>query len=433
MNRTPDVEDTLRRTLRQAAGQAPGLPAEAAASQVEARYRRRRQRRQALLAGAAVVVIAGGVAGGLRAADRAADRAATVTPDATATAAVSPPVSPAVSPPVSPPVSPAQSHAPSYDVKPEPIGSVWPEALREVPAKTPDGKKIQPILLLDDRTLLVSTWASFEKTDALYAYDLDTLALREITHVVTPEGTVLFASGFDAAGGHVAWWTQLKDGTAQIWAAPLTGGEARVIGSRELDERGVDKVEIVGDRVAFSARSGGVFTVPLGGGEVEPVANGAGMHLLSWPWIGTPGPYGAGEGTRYGLIRNLRTGETDRALVRDGERVHACGVTLCVGSSGAAPFHRMRDGSQQQELPGGMARTPPALDRFHVASVRYGRHAGGVALFDLRTGASADLGIPSKRTAGGFSLMRPGFDDDGRLLAYPVGDTLRVIDVTKIK
>lgn len=85
-------------------------------------------------------------------------------------------------------VSPAPSHAPSCYVKPEPIGSVWPEALREVPAKTPDGEKIQPILLRDDRTLLVSTWASFEKTDALYAYDLDTLALREITHRGAPQG-----------------------------------------------------------------------------------------------------------------------------------------------------------------------------------------------------------------------------------------------------
>ncbi|MFD2353025.1 hypothetical protein ACFSTC_32680 [Nonomuraea ferruginea] len=199
------------------------------------------------------------------------------------------------------------------------------------------------------------------------------------------------------------------------------------------DERGLDKVEIVGDRVAFSARSGGVFTVPLGGGEVEPLENGAGMHLLSWPWIGTPGPYGAGEGTRYGLIRNLRTGETDRALARDGEQVHACGVTLCVGSSGATAFHRLRDGSRQQELPGGMAWTPPALDRFHVATIPYGEDSVGVVLFDLRTGASADLGVPSKRTDGGVSVMSPGFDDDGRLLAYPAGDTLRVIDVTKIK
>ncbi|MGI5271131.1 hypothetical protein ACQEUU_18390 [Nonomuraea sp. CA-218870] len=52
------------------------------------------------------------------------------------------------------------------------------------------------------------------------------------------------------------WWTQLKDGTAQIWAAPSTAG-----------------------RPGFSAAE-----------------HGTGLHLLAWPWIGTPGPYGQVEG-----------------------------------------------------------------------------------------------------------------------------------------
>src|SRR5690606_16884658 len=281
---TPDVEELLRRTLGHAAGRSPGLP-DGTVQAVEHRYRRRRQRNPALLAAAAVGLVAGGATTGLRAADRAAPAAgphgSPPDPARTASATLSPEASPT-----------------TFAARPEPIEKVWPQALHEVPAKTPEGKKIIPILLLDDRTLLVSTWASMEKTDALYAYDLETLALRKITDVVTPKGTALFASGFDAAGGQVAWWTKLKDGTAQIWTAPLAGGEARLIGSRVIDGS-LDKVEIAGDRVAFSATSGGVFTVPLAGGDPEPVGGAADMHLLSWPWIGAPGPLNQTGGARY--------------------------------------------------------------------------------------------------------------------------------------
>ncbi|MEV4102831.1 hypothetical protein AB0J42_21465 [Nonomuraea sp. NPDC049649] len=416
---TPDVEELLRRTLGHAAGRSPGLP-DGTAQAVEHRYRRRRQRSQALLAAAAVVLVAGGVTTGLRAADRAAPatgpHGSTPDPARTASAALSPEASPT-----------------TFAARPEPIEKVWPQALHEVPAKTPEGKRIIPILLLDDRTLLVSTWASMEKTDALYTYDLETLALRKITDVVTPKGTALFASGFDAEGGQVAWWTKLKDGTAQIWAAPLAGGEAKLIGSRVIDGGGLDKIEIAGHRVVFSARSGGVFTVPLAGGEPEPVDGAADMHLLSWPWIGAPGPYGQDRGARYERIRNVETGETDRALVRDGEQVHACGVRLCIGTSGrTSHYYRLRDGSRQRELPGVTPMLVPALDRFHVALLHYGDDSVEAALFDLQTGTAASLGVGAERTDGGFSFTMPAVGDDERLLAYELGGTLRVVDLTKI-
>ncbi|MFG1944196.1 hypothetical protein [Nonomuraea sp. NPDC048826] len=420
MNRTSEVEDALRRTLRHAADQAPELLSGAVSSQVELRYRRRRNRTRALLAAAAVLVIAGGAAGGLRAAGQVADRAATApdttAADATATALTSAEPSP----------------APTYAPRPGPVESVWPQALREVPAKTPEGRAIEPLLLLDDRTMLVSTSASFEKADALYAYDLDDLSLRKIADVVTPAGTTLFASGFDVAEGHIAWWTQLGDGTAQIWAVPLDGGTAEIIGSlRSRPDSGLDKVEIVGDRVAFSVSTGGVYTVPLKGGAVEAVEDGAGMHLLSWPWIGAPGPYGAGPAP-FSLIRDVETGATDQAVIRHGEELTACGVTLCVGSYEGAGFYRSRDGSGQKELPGGVERQPPAGDRFHVSVIRYGERSVGVVLVDLKTGASADLGIKPKFQGGGMSIQGAGFDADGRGVIYRIGDTLRVIDVTKI-
>ncbi|MFC5834694.1 hypothetical protein [Nonomuraea insulae] len=54
---------------------------------------------------------------------------------------------------------------------------------------------------------------------------------------------------------------------------------------------------MAGDQIVFSLYTGGVFTVPLAGGAVTPVEAGAGMHLLAWPRIGTPGQGGEPHGT----------------------------------------------------------------------------------------------------------------------------------------
>ncbi|MEU8150802.1 hypothetical protein [Nonomuraea sp. NPDC048901] len=131
------------------------------------------------------------------------------------------------------------------------------------------------------------------------------------------------------------------------------------------------------DKIIFSLRSGGVSTVPLGSGPVEPIAESAGMHLLTWPWAGTPGPGGRPEtgpvverrgGPLFERIRNLETRETATAVVHAGEQLRSCGVRICLG----------------------------------IKPV-------------------------------GNSIKLPTADSTGRILSYPLGDDLYMIDLSKIR
>ncbi|SPL88129.1 unnamed protein product [[Actinomadura] parvosata subsp. kistnae] len=307
----------------------------------------------------------------------------------------------------------------------------------KVPARTPDERGIRPILLLDGRTMLVTTWSSFEKTDAIYAYDLTTHDLRKITDVPTPKGTTLFAGDFTIGEGQVVWWTRLKRGPAQIWAAPLDGGQARAIGTQQTDGSGLDGVEVSGGRVAFSARADGIYSLPLAGGRPEPVEGGAPMHLLRWPWIGTPGRFSHGS-TTFTEIRNVETGQTSEAMIRDGERFMSCDVDICWSGREDRAFYRLRDGSDKRPLPGNVSRMGQiARNRFHVSSLIDRTRTGidqfvAAALYDLPTGRVGDLGVRPRKNGEGFSCDRPGFDRTGRLLAYSIGEQMYVIDLDKL-
>ncbi|GGO83237.1 TolB family protein [Nonomuraea cavernae] len=404
-----DLEETLRRTLGHAAGQAPPAP-DRLAEAVEAGYRRRRHRGQALLAAGAVVLLAGGAAIALRG-ETLQTLPATV---------------------------PTETPSAVSTTPPPPIEQVWPQAVRTLPVKLPGGRTIREIRRIDDHTLLVTTWSRFERTNAVYAYDLDTRKLRKIADVPTPRGTVLYASGFEVGGGRVLWWTALEGGKGQIWSAPLAGGQAEIVVTHPVDDGGFDALEVAGDRIVFSVRAGGVFTAPLGGGPAEPVEGGTGMHLLAWPWIGPSGGYGPTDEPRFGSIRNVETGETDTAVTQVDEKHIVCGLTFCVGAKPTGPsFHRLRDGSGEQKLPGGMH--PLALPgRFHTASVLgegprrqglgVGRQVLGAVLYDMTTGKSADLGVRPEDDG-----LRMSYPDNRRpLLVYTVGDQLRVIDLTRI-
>ncbi|NRQ33359.1 hypothetical protein HII36_16100 [Nonomuraea sp. NN258] len=434
-----EVEDTLRRTLGRAAGRAPEL-AGGMAEQVEIRYRRRRQRTQALLAAAAVVVIASGVVATLRPGGPVTMSPA---PGPSATAEVPPPdqnVTAEATPPdqnaTAEPVQTATGQSEPVAVLPAPVEQVWPAAVHKLPAKTSDGREIRPATLAGDRTLLYTTWSTFERSDALYAYDFDTRAHRKITETVIPPGTTLFPSDFTVGEGQVVWWTRLKKGPAQIWAAPLDGGQARLVGSRVTGPGGLDGLQIAGGKVVFSAREGGVYALPLAGGEAEPVAGGASMHVLDWPWIGAPGPYGPFDGARFREIRNVETGETSTAVVKPGEQNLICGVRTCTGvRDPGSSFYRLRDGSDERALPGEAMRAEQlARDRFQVAALMDRSSFAAVVLHDLRTGRSADLGVRAEESAdGATSINSPSFDRTGRMLAYPVDAELFVIDVSKIE
>ncbi|MER5643524.1 hypothetical protein [Streptosporangium sp. NPDC002524] len=163
---------------------------------------------------------------------------------------------------------------------------------------------------------------------------------------------------------------------------------------------------------------------------MEPVEGGAGMHLLTWPWIGAPGLGGEPHGASYARILNVETGETRTAVTHPGETIRFCGVTICLGNTAEdESFFRHRDGTAYKSVPGHpFMTTPPSQDRFFTSSYGDGM-LDGVGLYDLSTGASGDLGIRAKDQ----SISMPSTDSTGRLLSYTLGDRLHLIDLTRIR
>lgn len=394
---TRELEDDLHRLLTRAADRAPRAPSGFPA-RIVTRSRRRRARGRGLLAAAAVVLVVGGI--GVTVRDGAG-------PDTAR--------------------HPAPSPVPTTTASARPalVERVWPEAVWKIPVKLPGGRKGRPQIFLDDRTLLLETWESHEKADALYAYDLETGEARRITAIRTPKG--VFASGYAVGAGRIVWQT-IEGGRTRFWSAPVEGGDPVAVATdREVRGRG-DELTVVGDRIAFSLLEGGVFTLPLGGGSVEAVPGADRHHILRWPWVGTPGEYTPDGETSFEELLNAETGETSRAVVRPGERDVRCGVTTCTGTSPEGrPFSRLRDGSGERDLPDSTYGL--AADRF--MTVRLPPPSGGQVLLDLATGRAADLGF--RTDAEGRSIhVQPGIGD-GRLVSFELDGQYVVIDLARIR
>jgi hypothetical protein len=105
-------------------------------------------------------------------------------------------------------------------------------------------------------------------------------------------------------------------------------------------------------------------------------------------------------------------------------------VTICAGDRrGSSSFYRLRDGSQERELPGSAAMGLGA-DRFQTVPMPGAQ--GNEYLIDLVTGKSGDLGLPPPDANGQFISVDLGMGND-RMVAYPVKDKYVIIDLTKIR
>jgi hypothetical protein len=368
---------------------------------------------QALVAAVAVVVVAGGVGAVVRAAgDDAAPTAVTPTEATSA------------------PNEGVEGREPQTADIPDLVDKVWPEAVWRIPGRLPGGQKYQPRHFIDDRTLLLETWESYEKANAIYVYDLVTGRTRKIADIRTPKG--VYASGYVSGAGRIVYQTVHVLAGASVtrfWSVPIKGGKPTVIETdQEIKSRGTD-LAVVGDKVAFSLSDGGVFTVPLGGGAVAPVRGAGRHHLLSWPWVGAPGDYTPDNEPSFEELFNVETGETSKAVIHPWETQVRCGVTTCVGrKSDRTAFFRLRDGSQERVLDRASSRGL-AADRF--ATVRLPMPPGGQVLHDLVTGKSADLGL-RPNAKGQSTSIQPDIGD-GRLVAYPLKGKYVIIDLAKIQ
>ncbi|GLW11351.1 hypothetical protein Misp01_64790 [Microtetraspora sp. NBRC 13810] len=434
-----DLEDKLSRVLSGAAHLVPQAPAELAAT-VKARHRRRRARTTALCAAAAVVLLAGGTG-----------------------AVVSTLGSSAESHPA---VSATGEAKPPADKIPPPVEKVWPQAVRKIPAKLPDGRAYYPQLLLDDHTLLVMTGASDGKRQFLWRYDLDTGRPRQVAEIPPTKGSAIVAEGVAAGGGNIVWWASYKDAgsprVARIWTVPATGGQPRPVTDVPLGnvmkQGHIDGLTVTGSDVVFAYEKGGVYRVPLSGGSPQPVKGAERHHILQWPWVGVH----HGKAIFRELL-NVETGERRDAAVKADEEVR-CGVDRCAGvavryktvkverprdrsgkeircGTRRCPdtmrtqtvlrrFVRDRDGSQERKLPNSFQPgDDAAFERFFKVTLSGPGTQIVLTLYDADTGRSADLGI---RPDAKGTMVTPDSGLD-RLMTYQIKNEMYVLDLAAIK
>lgn len=375
---TDDLDRALRGTLSTAAREAPGLPPELL-ERVEAGHHRRRRRRAAAAGLAVAVAVAGtGVAGALA---RSADEAAPVAADGRLK-----------------PLSPADLGTP---VK---VRERWPDAVRSVPGRLPNGRELHPVELLGDGTLVAATWSSLQMPDKLWSYDLAAGEARTITDIVVPRGSRIYASDFTIAGDQVVWWLsyRAKGGDrVEVWGAPLAGGAAHKITG--LPGRDVSTLLAEEDGVVL-ATSDGVYRAPLAGGAAERIPGTEGFEIVSWPWIGSPASLKGGVGyIRYRTLWNVSTGERRKARLAPFEGAWTCGVTWCVGGpASGVTYHgdvktavQRRDGKAGRTLPGDRVgpTQPPIYGRYLAYFPEGPAKTKTHILYDIESGRLLDTGI----------------------------------------
>ncbi|WP_214110706.1 hypothetical protein [Acrocarpospora catenulata] len=437
-----DLEERLRRTLRTAARQLPPAPPELTAP-------RRRFRFVYPLAAAATAA----------ATVTAAVLFAPGTPGGDGTITARPPSATA---------GPSRSPEVEY---PPPLAEVWPDAVREIPNRLPNGKKFHALLFLDDGKLLVNTEASFEKADMLASYDLATGETRELVRVPTLPKTTMYASHFTTGEGRILWVTARRDGgrhIAEIWSAPVTGGQATVLGTVDDDSRGESGSIYnltVADGAAYWSKGGdgGLWRLPLDGGAPQRVPGTDGYHLYAYPWLGRPDEYAAGGEPAFGELLNFRTGERRQSGidVREPEKVEvedsngqkrvvsrqdersswwSCGLTRCVGQQNEpeeAAVLQLRGNPERQVIPHLSVMGPPAiaLDRFVLLELKSDLASGsrmmGQVMVDLETGKTADLGLRPAEDGTFSSTAFQGGDTD--MYAYGLNGKIVIVNLKAIR
>lgn len=414
------VETALIRTLTEAAEAAPVPPVDLIQT-VDTGFRRHRRRRYSVVAGiAAFAVITGS----------AIWAAGTLVPPPEQVSLPPVKVGPTVELPT---VKPGK--------QPE-VATVWPEAYHTISRTLPDGRKLRPELLVNEHEALATTEAGFEQVDELWIVDLRSHTAHLATRIPKPaQGRTLFASHFAVGSGHVVWW----DGFARagrdytrIWKMRLPGSDPVLV---TTVPQGYGSFSPTGDRIAvhrgvvyFSdGRGGGVYQVPLAGGENRFVRDTKGYQIVSWPWVGKPngrscepgldgespciegGAIVPAKSEIFTELWNVETGEKLGVTVpRPGLESFRCTITYCLAADKA--IHEEiafgRDGSRLQKIPG---RTGfdllPMIDRFVTIG-----DSKTVHLFDLETGQRADLGM---KTVGEGPMWGEGYPDS-RMIAWPV-------------
>ncbi|MCP2353831.1 hypothetical protein HD597_000851 [Nonomuraea thailandensis] len=215
---------------------------------------------------------------------------------------------------VVPPV-PAVRPTPSAGPFAPPVEQVWPDAMHEIPGTTPGGRAFSPQVFVSSR-VVVGYGITRNRPDSVWSYEV---GKRRFTSIVRPDR--LRGLSLVSGDGHLAWWA-VRDRKMEIWVVPVTGGVPRrlasVAGMMSSNNEivGADSLAIADDAVVWSPAEGGVYRLPLKGGKPTLMSGTRGLHLVEWPWAGSPrdarlpGPPVARPMER---LKNVLTGEIRNA------------------------------------------------------------------------------------------------------------------------
>jgi hypothetical protein len=298
---------------------------------------------------------------------------------------------------------------------------VWPDAVRKLPPKLPDGSNYRVTDTTDGDDLLVVPEG---RAAGPLLFNPDTGATRSVATASVTDGlSQPRVSVARVASDRVVWFLEgRRDGRTarEAWLAPLTGGEA----TRLADLPAISGTAVLaGDAMIWEAYGPGqgkddvvIRRLPLDGGPIADVPGSRGYWLSTIPgWItsqypGTP----FGEPERTGELVDVATGKRYRWKANE-EMVAtvACGPAWCTGwTVGDEAAIQDLDGSNYVSLKERGNLDPGLEGRLAIGSV-----AGRWVVWDRGSGRAA--AIERKHPEDRFA-PQPLFEQYGTDLRSPV-------------
>ncbi|MEV4395591.1 hypothetical protein [Nonomuraea sp. NPDC049607] len=296
------------------------------------------------------------------------------------------------------PPSPATRPTPYSGRLSPPVGQVWPGAVHEIPATGPGGRVFKPDAFVTDRVLVGRTLTA-NRLDGIWSYELD----KRLFTQVAPLTDLGVANDAVVVGDGYVAWSSYRDGKSEIWAVPVTGGVPRAIAtltavmSSDNAYSGIKKLAIAGGMAVWSPPDGGVYRVPLKGGNVSLIPGTKGFYLVEWPWAGWPAHDTTVDHpiTRpFQQLKDVLTGRSRNAVAQKGRSSWSdCGPTWCFNGTAAW----QRDGTHRRDLPG-TARGTLLSGRFVLLDQRDPGGGQSLAVHDVATKRTGLLfPVPTRR------------------------------------
>jgi hypothetical protein len=408
---TTDLERELTRTLAGAAWQAPE-PGEGFVVGVRKRRRARKRRQLAALASCAVVLAVGSGMVAVRLSALSDERR------------------PAPSADERVPAASWSGTLPDFEAAGSP-DKVWPNAVHRLPARLPNGAGYQVYAVLRDDRYLVRTIAESSTVWAPSVFDART---GKLTYLGSDELATDREPSPDnwatAVGERAVWFSsesKANEQDAVIWTARLDGtGDPQRIATVPNHIDTLSRVGVTGDTFFWYESKRGLFGVPISGGTPSPIPGGAEYAWLDLsPWVSTSRQAFTDDGSREGVLWNLKTADRRPWKAHPRVRDLLCYPVLCVGWDGSyKTLVQPLDGSRVLEPSSRNFRFYPAIEgAFGVGEVETSRGFERY-VWDLATGQAATVSAGQE--------VYDGYERS--TLQWPAdGETIYVLDLRAIR